>query len=94
MKDFVSGIIGARGGQWMEFLEFVAVVVAVCLAVKAISEDHMIRCYYPVSQTTDAGTAYKVMGDIDWGVDTIGYITADGDKMREVLQSLKQCSEI
>ena len=94
MKDFVIGIIGARGDQWMEFLAFVGVAVALCVAAKAISADHMIRCYYPVSQTTSAGTAYKVMGDIDWGVDTIGYIATDGDKMREVLQSLKQCSEI
>ena len=93
MKDFINGIIRASGEQWVGFICLVFCACVSGTLVKLWTSDHIVRCYYIKSEMTNAGTAYKVMGDVDWMEDVKSYNTPDGDKALEILASLKQCGK-
>ena len=94
MKDLIKRVANADAQDWLVSALIFFVACLISLAVRAMAADHVVRCYYPLTIATSAGNSYQLMGDVNWGEDKKAYSTTDGDKMLEVLQSLKQCSEI
>jgi hypothetical protein len=92
MKDFFYNITRASGEQWFGFVVLTFCMGAAIVGITALASDHKVRCYYMQSYSTDAGIAYKIISDIDWGEDRTAFTTSDQDKMLEVISGLKQCA--
>tara|TARA_R110000824_G_scaffold384265_1_gene578153 strand:- start:56 stop:337 length:282 start_codon:yes stop_codon:yes gene_type:complete len=93
MKDFINGIIRASGESWFGFIVLCFCAAIAVTLVKSFTADHVVRCYYPQTQQTNAGIAYMIKGDIDWKDDITSYTTPDLDKALEILADLKQCGK-
>lgn len=91
MKDLLNRITRADGEQWFGFIVWYLCFAVACTLVKTINADHVVRCYYMNTENTNAGIAYKVMGDIDWMEDVNSFTTPDGDKALSVISNMKQC---
>ena len=93
MKDLFNRILRADGEQWFLFCVLCFVVAIGVTIITALNADHVVRCYYPQTSTTNAGIAYKIKGDIDWANDITAFTTPDGDKALSVLADLKMCGK-
>lgn len=93
MKDLFGRIVKASGEQWFGFIVICFCASLAVIIIKLWTADHIVRCYYTKTEMTNAGIAYKVMGDVDWMEDIKSYTTPDGDKALSVLSELKQCGK-
>lgn len=92
MKDLLIKIARANGEQWFGFIVLCLCFAATCTLVRIWTADHIIRCYYMKTEMTNAGIAYKIMGDVDWMEDIKSFTTPDADKAISVISNMKQCS--
>lgn len=93
MKDLFKRIINASGESWFGFIVLCFCASVAVIIVKLFTADHVVRCYYPQTQQTNAGIAYMIKGDMDWKDDITSYTTPDIDKAIEILSNLKQCGK-
>ena len=92
MKDIAQRIANASVETWFVFLIWLIFAAVAFTVARAMTADHMVRCYYLKSYATEAGTAYKIMGDINWGGDITSFASPDPEKVLSVIKDLNQCS--